>query len=267
MIEICTHVYAAKFPHYAKALRYHLSGPLNHPTNVQVRFTIAFNEDDIATRDVLDEFAEYNCHLYSVHRLPLPLDLLGRRHYGRDLACQNTKADLIWMADCDYVFGPGCLDALHQIWQAKQPKPGEPPAPVLMYPDRVLISKTHEIGDQQMAKAVTGKRPDVDPAEFSSTKQFRAIGGTFIMDGDFARNVGYLRGGKWLPPWPDSGEPPFASTRDDVCFRQRAGKHGEIYRIPSLPGLYRLRHSTTAVNNKDYVLASQVENEKSLPQS
>ena len=261
MIEIVTHCYAARFPHYAKALRYHLSGPLHHPPQVPVTFKVCYTHEDVATRDVLDEFAKYNSAAYHIVRLPLPLDLLGRRHYGRDVAAAGTKADLVWMADCDYYFGRDCLDTLHRVFasaKGREAVPGMAPRPVLWWPRHCMVSTDHAIGDGQLARAGVGVvAPQPDIVEFSRMRFPRAIGGTFILDGDYARDVGYLRGGKWVPPWKEDGVPPFASTRCDVSFRQRIKKHG-VAQALDLPELYRLRHSETAVCNEAYRLESQM---------
>lgn len=259
MIEIVTHCFASRFPHYAQALRYHLSGPLYHPPITPIVFNVCYTEEDERTAAVIAEFAaRSDGNYYKVVGTPLPLELLGRRHYGRDVAAAATRATLVWMADSDYYFGQGCLDALHSHYLASRVnREATDKSIVLWWPKSCKVSVDHATGDRQLASVKPGElSPIPDPSLFVNQRFPRAIGGTFILDGDYARNVGYLRGGKWSPPWKEKDVPPFASTRCDVCFRQRVKKHG-VTKAVTLPELYRLRHSETAICNEAYRLESQ----------
>lgn len=252
-IEIVTHVWAGVLPHYAQVLRYHLTSPLRHPVCCPVTFRICYTPDDDLVVRVLQEFEEYNQASYKILRMPLELELLGRRHYGRDLACQYTKADVVWIADADYYWGEGCLTAAYNEWKARQTYACPPPA---YYPRSCQISLDHTLGDKQISRATGGLAPDLDPAEFTRHPFDRPIGGTFIVDGNYAREIGYLRGGKWLPPWKTKA-PPFASTRCDVCFRGQAKRDGKLVAV-ELPNLYRIRHSETTVCNSKWRLPEQL---------
>ncbi len=235
-IEIVTHVWAERFPLFANALRYHLTGPIRHPPSVPVTFKICYTPSDSQVIAVLDEFADYNSPAYKIVRLPLPLDLLGRRHYGRDLAAAESRADLVWFADVDYYAGPGCLDTVYREWEREKA--------AMLWPDSCLISCTHVLGDSQIAEAVSGLSPTPVASEFKHNRYSKAIGGTFFIDGDYARDVGYLRGEQ--PPWKKPMRP-FEDTPCDVRFRKQVQNGGVKMRAITIPNFYRLRHCESAI--------------------
>ena len=91
--------------------------------------------------------------------------------------------------------------------------------------------------------------PHPKPEEFVRYTYSRAIGGTFILSGDYAREHGYIRG-RGLG---DKKFGPFAHTRCDVTFRRQLEKEGSPVRRADLPNLYRFRHSESVVVNPAHV--------------
>lgn len=248
MIDIVTHVYAKVLSHYATLLRFQLRSLVNNPAVGLV--LICHTPDDELVNLVLREFVDQ----LPLKSVPLSVEHLGRRHFGRDVASGLTIGDLVWFADCDYVFGEGCLQDAHTRWKERQEWP---PVPTCYYPSVVRISATHELGDKLITQAnMTKPIPAIPEADFVDARQRRPIGGTFIVDGAYVRRRGYLHGGKWAPPWPES-IPPFASTRCDVCFRGQCARDGKIEKM-NVSNLFRIRHGQTTVCNEQYRLTSQM---------
>lgn len=231
LIEIVTHCWAERFPQYAEALKYHLSSlALFPPKSCQVTSTVCYVESDKATGEVLRQL---DPHLKLKRRIKMrDAPHLGRRSIGRNYAALETEADLIWFSDVDQLFWEGCLDQLATLsWPTKA---------TMIYPRTIRISGNHAVGDQTLAvgKSYKGLRM-IDPSDFVSKVYYRAIGGVQIVQGDFARQYGYLNGSKkYQRPNPH----PFGDFRDDITYRQTCLSTGAIVAV-DLPGLFRIRHS------------------------
>ena len=225
-LEIVSHCWR-----YTRLLRYQLSSLVLHPpTRLQVLMTVFLTEEDQDTVATLDYFARHEKSTQVVIR-PwfLPREQLFMRLIGRNLAALATEADWIWFADCDYVFGPDCLDSLTDaVVNTESP---------LVFPRTVLKNRSHALGDRAIAEAAGGPRVmDIEPDDFEPTRYRRAIGGVQITSGDVVRQIGYCRDCRRQHRIASS----WKSTKDDVQFRRSLGTAGKAI---ELPNLYRLRHS------------------------
>jgi hypothetical protein len=232
LIEIVSHCWAAELPHYADALRYQLSSVVLHaPVSCQVLVTVCYCPEDTATLDTIGWFAGQRRDL--INPLALTKQQLGRRAIGRNLAALATKADRVWFADVDQVFYKGCLDRLAALdW---------PTEASMIFPRRIKIHCDHATGDQTLAKAQsTSRMVDIDPSQFIDKRYIRAIGGVQIVQGDFAREHGYLKDSKkWQRLRKDNLM--FRDFHDDLAYRRFCSGLGTI-RAVDLDGMYRLRH-------------------------
>lgn len=222
-ILLVTHCYATQLPHYAAFLRYQLESIAEHAQRT-ARVAVCFTPSDEATTGVIQEYLSR----VDIKGYALQLDELGRRSIGRNRAAMDAGANIVWFTDVDYVFGSGCLKALSEMyWDTGWS---------MVYPHKIMIHKTHAIGDEYAKK----HRPmSIDDFEFQHYN--RAIGGVQIVRGDQAREHGYLNcQSKWQQPTTK----PFGDFRDDLAYRGECADRGQIHKI-ELPNLYRLRHSTT----------------------
>ncbi len=232
-IEIVSHCYATRLPQYASALCYQLSSVILHPpTRCKVLMTVCCEPYDYATARVIKFF---------MTKIPSRVIILnsanelGRRSIGRNYAAKGSTADIVWFADVDQVFRGYCLDDLvTRDWSNEI---------VMVYPRAIKIHKDHAVGDKVLERMADDPRVvDIDDSEFMDKRYSRAIGGVQIVKGDFARQYGYLDGeARWQTP----ATKPFGDFRDDVAYRNFCLQQGGVVAI-NLPGMYRLRHSTTS---------------------
>jgi len=232
-IEIVTHCYAERLPHYADALVYQLSSLVLHRPSNDVMVTVCTTPDDKRTND-----AAWFAYLNSVDVRPLFLTppQLFRRAIGRNLAAKQTEADIVWFTDADIAFGQGCIDALAGVdWKDDVS---------IVYPPDTWISRDHAMGDRTLAQV--GGEPqliDVDPTEFVPKQYNNPIGPIQIVQGNFARKYGYLDGHpKWQRPVTDGK---FARCSADPVFRRFCKRHGRVMKV-DLPNVFRIRHSEAA---------------------
>jgi len=224
-IEIVSHCWR-----YSRALNYQLASLLLHPPAAQVTLTVCYSTEDRLTGEVLNWsfplFGGGNVRIqYRAQEIP---ELLNRS-IGRHRAALASRADLVWFADCDYWFGPGCLDTLATMDVPDESTP-------LVFPGTILQNATRENGDEYALRVAGGPcLPDIDPADFVPARVRKAIGGLQIVRGETARRVGYcpnsqrpVRGDRWQ------------TTRGDVEFRSILGPRGTPI---TLPNLYRIRQS------------------------
>lgn len=217
---------------YSRALRWQLDSLLRYPPkSCEVCYLLVCHEGDNLTLAYNGEFtaaprasnvflfAEIHCNLENVL-------CRGRR---RDWAARNNQHDIVWFADADYVFGPGCLDALAEADLSASP---------LWFPRMTRISKDHSTGDRYLQRG-----PDVQdlyPDDFAPKRERMAIGGIQIVPGEVARERGYLPPGYVDRPRAD-GKFQF---RSDIAFRKMLGTAGKPL---ELPNLYRIRQTTSGV--------------------
>jgi hypothetical protein len=234
MIYVVSHVWAEKNKQFADALIYQMSSLFLYPPSCGVTLVVVATEDDESVTSAIRCFQD----AIKIEQYFLPLELLGRRSIGRNDVAHlfpNDRNDIVWFADVDYFFGEGCLEALSKYeWEENT---------VAVFPKSVLISKTHGLGDECLAKfhvngPMVPRVMNVDSTDFVPKKYFRAIGGAQIVPGDIARKYGYLNDqAKWQKPTTT----PFADTREDVFFRRELSTHGMIRSI-DLPNCFRIRH-------------------------
>ena len=244
-IHIVTHAYAAKLPQYAVFLRVQLSSLLLCKCDVPVRITVCYNPADCRTVEVLEDFRyihagakRMNPSYPGVTLIPLPLDVasLFRRCIGRDLAVKGMEDDIFWLTDVDYFFGADCLNSLWATWNKELSN-----LPVLLWPKQVRIHKDHDTGEEfwrhnQWARNVL--LPDL--SQFVYKSYARAIGGVQIVNGEYIREHGYLRGNRrWQRPRTD--DKPFGDFQDDIAFRRTCTYHGAIHAI-EISNVFRMRH-------------------------
>lgn len=234
LVEIVTHCYSGPNGQYAKLLAYQLRSLLDHPPEqVTSRLTIFYPEIDRLVYKLL------SACLDEIDSIPRSVVIAGfaqnmrlafQRPIGRDLAARNTSADVIWFADCDYLFGPGCLDSLAKIAGHTEP---------LFFPRTTLINRDHATGDSYIS-AVPLK--SIEPADFVPKVEKKAIGGIQIVPGDVARKYGYCPNiAKYQRPAPADCDT-IIGFGADSAYRRQLGTPGTPIDIPNL---FRLRHSQT----------------------
>ena len=236
-IEIVSHVLADTLPHYADLLTYQLSSLiLNQPKNCQVTATVCYYAGDRRTKAVLDWFGLMKVLSNNLHFHTITFNTrnqLGRRSIGRNMAAKRSTADIIWFSDVDQCYCDGILDRLAGMeWPDKA---------AMIFPRKIQIHKNHVTGDE--AACVVNGKPHVvhiNKKDFVPKQYNRAIGGVQIVQGDFAREHGYL---DEFEKWQTAANKPFGDFRDDIAYRNYCKERGEVVGV-DLPGVYRLRHST-----------------------
>ena len=238
IVEIISHCWQ-----YSRVLNYQLSSlVLNPPKRVKVSLAVVFTPDDKPTSECLARFVSSSWPVDTLmdvqrfmSRVP-KASLLNRSIYRNHLA-KTTAADVVWFADCDYVFGEGCLDALADV----PLDPADPDYSPLYFPRVTLFSKDHATGDEYARRVEEFGLYDIDPADFIEHRPRRAIGGIQIVPGDVARAKGYCPDNpKWQTPT-DGDKMLFGS---DVPFRRSLGTGGKAVEIPNC---YRIRQTTEGV--------------------
>lgn len=231
-LEIVTHCWR-----YWRLLTYQLSSLARYaPKQYPVTCKVYCCKADAKTVRVLDYFAEwvdrenrYCSQPLVIVPVEMPRPMLMRRAIGRNMAARASKADWVWFADCDYLFGPGCLAALpYQLERVKGP---------LAFPHTVLAHRCRTLGDAAIAKVAAPGVVGIDKSEFQPDAMNRAIGGIQIVRGDVCREKGYL------PQHPQFQQPAdrWQRTFEDPAFRHSLGvSRGEPI---DLPNLYRIRHT------------------------
>lgn len=231
MIHIVTHCWAKDLPQFSAFLRCQLSSLVIWPPKVQHLIEVRYSPDDRSTAEVVDEFAAMPESKIELSPMQPP-ETLFRRAIGRNSAALSSHAELIWFADCDYLFGPGCLDGLWEEWN------GLLKFASMLFPDQIMTMRSHEEGDRLAGRAVAGLIR-VPEDLFKPQRVWRAFGGLQIVPGSLARRHGYLNGHRrYQRPLPK----PFANFHDDVAFRKTMLKIGPIVPV-SVPNLFRLRHT------------------------
>ena len=244
-IEIVSHAWSYGYDQYAKLLALQLSSLYVYgPSRSDLRITVFVCEDDIEITDVCEFFTKY-AKFKDIRVIPMQSrNYLMRRAIGRNMVALDTDADLVWYADCDYLFLEGCFDSLTDLCDSG--KLGD-----LSYPKHIFYSRSHKSGDEffnlvdlqklQLDECCKLKRED-----FVSEPLNRAIGGAQICRGKTLNKKGYLRGTKWVEPMIE-GEG--ANFRDDVMFRRGFGCDRGLS-IP-LGGVYRVRHSQNTYDEEE----------------
>jgi len=264
-IELVSHCYAKNLPHFAACLCFQASSILkDQPKNCEVELGVWTTMDDMLTIDVAAYFQEIFDETANIKLEinTLEPEKLWKRCIGRNLAAKYTDADIVWFTDVDHCFQDGIFDSIAEMvnqkrWPYWGPDPNGglstycPSRARMIYPKRIMIQESHEVGDARLAGVISmiygnnHRDAMLDKSEFVQMKYNRAIGGVQIVEGDYAREHGYLDNTKWQSPV----DTPFPSFRDDVKYRKQCKQRGEVIGV-DLPGVYRLRHSETTYQGK-----------------
>ena len=234
-VDIVTHCWR-----FSRALTYQISSLILHPPRrVQATLHVVYTPEDEATLRVLnwgrqllykpteDQILMRNPNI-RLAGWPVPRSILVNRTIMRNQLAKNSAADCIWMADADYCFGKGCLDALANVDWLLTP---------LAYPREYLCHVDHETGLRALAAVASApalvERPD---SEFFVRLTRKPVGGVQILGGHTARNLGYCDSiPGLLRPYAD-GEWRY-STKGDTAIRKILGPGRPI----DIPNLYRIR--------------------------
>lgn len=225
-VELVAHCFR-----YSRVFNYSASALLLHPSkNIEVTYTIFYAMEDEPTRKAVD---------FWYGRIPLrpwclQLPELLNRSIGRNRAAKASNADVVCFIDVDLCFGDGALDALAAIPQ----DPSDPGYSRLWFPQQLLISKTHALGDEYSLRAREPGVVDIDPADFVPFPQRKAIGNSQLVLGSVAREFGYCDGDeRELRPVTDGN---WRVTTGDFRYRRQLETDGKPLDVPNL---YRVRQS------------------------
>ena len=221
--ELITHCWC-----YTRLLNYQLSSFVLYPPKSSCKLTVFACAKDKPTVELLEYFADLPEWPATVELYPwwLKHRQIKRRAIGRNLAALGTDARIVWFADCDMLFGHGCIDTLVDTY---------PPTESLCFP-KIAMKSTYEDGAAYVEAAAEPKVLDVDWGKLVPTKQNRAIGGVQIVQGDTARRRGYLPEHKRY----QTGATKWKRTYEDAVYRRylAAGPGHPL----QLPNSGRIRH-------------------------
>jgi hypothetical protein len=239
-ITIVPHCWAAVQPHYATMLRAQLSSIVKFKPEVDVKVVVVCCLEDEETLKVINDLiSDYTSLKMSFQPLFLEKEELWRRSIGRNrVALNDVDSDVIWFADCDYLFMEGALDHVLNSWF-------EAGKPTLMWPRGYMANMEKEEIDQfiEESKDRRGRiLPDV--THFGWKSNDRAIGGLQIVSGEYCRKNGYINSGRWTKVKDNIAS--FANTTCDIKFRRKVMKTETYHALDKIPGLYRMRHTEVA---------------------
>lgn len=230
-IHIVTHCWAVDLPQFAKFLQYQLSSLVLYPPEVEHLIEVRYCPDDRATADVVNFFAIELGSRIGLSPMQPP-ERLFRRAIGRNEAALSSHTELVWHTDCDYLFGPGCLDGLWRSWN------GLTEFASMVYPMQILTMASHADGDLVAENGMI-RVANIPFDLFIPQRVKKAFGGLQIVPGSLARRYGYLDGHK---KYQQPLSKPFENFHDDVAYRKRMLEIGPILPV-DVPNLYRLRHT------------------------
>ena len=245
-VEIISHCWSGPNGQYAKLLAWQLWSLLQWPPQrVYAWITVCTTSDDQSANTTVRNWISRETDLDPEGELGIPtIDhfvpwlhnaarsraMVLQRACLRNHLALKTEADVVWMADCDYLFGPGCLDALEQIAGRTEK---------LFFPRTTLVCRDHATGDELLSQVPQAS--SLKPQACVPKTEHLAIGGIQIVPGDVARQYGYCPDSKWQEPAPE-GTNTIIGFGADRAYRRSLGTPGTPI---DLPNLYRLRHSIT----------------------
>ncbi len=223
-VEIVTHCWQ-----YARTLTYQLSSFVDYPPKkLNLTVTVFYAKSDTATVRLLEFIGQHDVPNVTWNWQPLPEGELFRRGIGRNRAALASRADWVWMTDCDIIFHEGCLDSLAECLLGRND--------VLVYPRQDRTTPLLAESNPVMEKGKQLKLVDIDTTDFNVCTRDRARGEYQIIHGDVARAIGYCAGLS-LYQTPATH---FCKCYEDRAFRWLAGTQG----IPvDVKGLYQIRHA------------------------
>lgn len=233
-IEIITHCWAGQLQQYAAMLRCQLGSLANHPpARCEVKISVCYSPRDEHTVSVIEHARRWQSPGWKINSVRMERGELFRRAIGRNRLSKESSADAIWLTDCDYLFGEGCLDSLAMQIGSLDP---------LSFPRRINIHRDHATGDDyliRLGRFPGSHPPEIDKADFIRKLIPLAIGGVMILTPELASR-GFCDGSKrYLKTiqvekgWQRSHCDKYARLEWDV------GRGTNI----DIPELYRLRHS------------------------
>ena len=216
---------------YWSAWSYSVSALFQWPPQCQVKLIVCCTLDDPRAERWLSYYVNHRARPDTVLIEPMWMERthLLRRGIGRQAAClNNDAAELVMLADADYLPGPDCLDTILETF---------PSDDVLAYVRR-LRTCPHERGDRLIAAASEPGLRKIDFDDFDLPQKLtRAIGGCQIVRADVAREKGYLPAdSKWLRP-----EEVWRRTCEDRVARAHIAGHKGVPLTG--PAMLRLRHT------------------------
>lgn len=242
-LQIVTHCWSGPdVPIYHKLLKLQLCNLLHasERANVSVSLVVVWTISDLPTSKVVSQVQWLDNKHLDIVSMPLDPEELFVRAIGRNMAAKQTKAEVVWFTDCDYLFSSGALEQAVEQMRAN-------PQADLIWPNNVMIHADHAIGDAFLQteydlREKEGWKPleikDAYDAGFRLRREKRAIGGMQIVRGDWCRKNGYLDQTGWVNP---SYKEHFQQCRCDVPFRRQFV--GDTKISTDIEYVYRVRHS------------------------
>ena len=181
-LEIVSHCWR-----YAHLLAYQLSSlVLYPPSRLAVLVTVFHSDEDADTVALLRFIGSHAVPNVTWNWQVMPKEKLFRRSIGRNRAALTSRADWVWMTDCDIVFHAGCLDSAADALRGRRD--------ILVFPRTVLTTGLLDRTAPMLNKRPTPKLVDIDMTAFATHSRDRAKGPFQIVHGDVARAVGYCDG-------------------------------------------------------------------------
>ncbi|MFU8779648.1 MAG: glycosyltransferase family 2 protein [Kiritimatiellia bacterium] len=235
-LEIVSHCWQ-----YSHMLAYQLSSfVLYPPTKGSVIVTVFYAESDVDTCDLLGFIGQHQVANVTWNWQALSEGELFRRGIGRNRAALSTKADWVWMADCDILFHEGCLDTLADVLRGRRD--------VLVFPRQERTTEMLASSSALLQGGRERKLVDIDTSVFHLHARDRAKGAYQIIHGDVARAIGYCDGIS-LYQTPATH---WCKCYEDRAFRWLVGTQGQPIDVP---GVYQIRHIEKGRYQKGSVLS------------
>lgn len=242
-LQIVSHVWAKEMPQYAAFAKYQMHSLRRFPparASASVILTVCFAGDDsLAAWTVMDQCKAGFPPNVTLRPWAMSQKNLFRRAYARNEVCKVPDGRVLWFTDCDYVFGEGTLDAvIGQVGPDSQ----------LVFPAETLCLEWQKMGESYVRNAAGNDFPEVDPADFVTGQNKRAIGGIQIIGARLARQIGYD------PPMKTPYDyKVFGCFKDDANWRRYVRLPAGMVNVDgngnvgpgspiAVPNLYRIRH-------------------------
>ncbi len=222
-LEVISHCWR-----YSHMLAYQLSSfVLYPPTKLCAVITVFYAEEDTDTARLLAFIGGHAVPNLTWNWQPLPKAQLFRRGIGRNRAALATKADWVWMTDCDIVFYRNCLDSLADQLRGRRD--------TLLYPRQERTTTMLADSCPMLQKGRALQLVDIDTREFSLHSRDRAKGAFQIIHGDVARAIGYCDG---ITLYQTPAEH-WCKCYEDRAFRWLVGTQGTPIEVD---GVCQIRH-------------------------
>lgn len=230
-IELVVHLWnppGTRF--YTELARWQWESIRKHHGGTRINYVLFFSAKDATAWSHTCEIAGQSFPInVTVQLIEQSREKLFRRAIGRHNRTQQTRQDVLFFTDCDYVFGEGCLPFISQNVHRDSS---------LCMPANYWFANDHATGDYMLARNCDIESPVPDQKDFHWKRQSIAIGGMQIIGADTAKRIGYLGDTKWCKPVdPEKG---FVCFRDDCNWRRVNRLKAKRLEIPNL---YRIRHS------------------------